>query len=331
MEYKDYYSILGIAKGATEKEIRTAFRKLARQHHPDINPGNAEAEQKFKEINEAYTVLSDPEKRQLYDRFGAQWEQYQRAQEAGISPEEFARSQAYAGGGQRRQSRTMSPEEFEAIFGGMGGGMGGARTTTGGDADFSDFFDSLFSGGRAGAGGERGQPRPRRGSDIEATVELTLAEAFTGAERVLSYEDGQRIEVRTPRGVDTGSRVRVSGKGAPGRNGGPPGDLYLNVVVAPHPRFRREGDDLHVDVSVDLYIAVLGGEAEVPTLERPVVLNIPAGTQNGRVFRLRHLGMPHLRTPEQRGDLYATVAVRLPTQLTPAQRRLFEQLRESSS
>lgn len=333
MEYRDYYTMLGVSKNASEKEIRTAFRKLARQYHPDVNPGNAEAEQKFKEINEAYTVLSDPEKRQLYDRFGVEWEQYQRAQAAGMKPEEFARRQSAAGaGGPRTYSRTMTPEEFEEIFGGMGGfrDVGGAPRATGADADFSDFFESLFGDRQRAAGAPGGQPRPRRGGDIEANVQITLEEALTGAERTLSYEDGQRIEVKVPRGVDTGARVRISGKGRPGRSGGPPGDLYLHIEVLPDPRFRREGDDLHVDVPVDLYTAVLGGEVEVATLERPVVLNIPAGTQNGRTFRLRGLGMSDLRNPDRRGDLYATVDVRLPTQLTPAQRRLFEQLRESA-
>lgn len=329
MDYKDYYNILEVAKDADEKEIRRAFRKLARRHHPDVNPNNPEAEQQFKEINEAYTVLSDPEKRKLYDRFGAQWEQYRQAQAAGINPEDFARygqpGQAAGSGGSRGYTRTVTPEEFEEIFGNAGG-FGGYRATGASDTqeDFSDFFETLF-GGRRTATGKQAQRRP--GRDIEATVQVTLEEAFKGTMRLLQRSDGQRIEARIPRGVKTGSRVRLRGEGEPGSDGGVPGDLYLNVEMLPHERFRREGDDLHVSLPVNLYTAVLGGEAAVPTLEKSVMLTIPPGTQNGKRFRLRNLGMPQLRNSEQRGDLYAEIDVRLPTQLNTEQRQLFEQLR----
>ncbi|MEZ4864950.1 MAG: J domain-containing protein [Caldilineaceae bacterium] len=329
MDYKDYYSILGVSRSADEKELRRAFRKLARQHHPDVNPNNPEAEQRFKEINEAYTVLSDPEKRQLYDRFGAQWEEYQRAQAAGINPEEFARrGQAAGPGGARAYTRTMTPEEFAEIFGstgGFGGFQGGRRAAN--EEGFSDFFETLFGGGQRA---RTGRERVRRGRDIEATVQLTLEEAFHGATRLLQRENGQRLEAQIPRGVRTGSRIRLGGEGETGSNSATAGDLYLNVEVLPHARFTREWDDLRLSLPVDLYTIVLGGEVQVPTLEQPVLLKIPPGTQNGKAFRLRNLGMPHLRNPDERGDLYVEVDVQVPTRLTAAQRQLFEQLRALS-
>ncbi len=333
MEYKDYYGILGIAKDADEKEIRRAFRKLARKHHPDVNPNNPEAEQRFKEISEAYSVLSDTEKRQLYDRFGAQWEQVQQAQAAGVSPEEFARygqaGQAAQAGSGRGYTRAVTPEEFEEIFGRMGG-TGGFRNVnvTGVDEGYSDFFDTLFGGGRSGRTSR--QPRGRPGRDIEAAVQVTLEEALHGTTRLIQRGEGQRLEAQIPPGVRSGSRIRLSGKGEPGSGGAATGDLFLNIEVLPHARFTRDGDDLRVELPVDLYVAVMGGEIEVPTLEGKVALTIPAGTQNGKTFRLRHLGMPQLRAPDQRGDLFAKVMVRLPTQLNEEQRRLFEQLRAAS-
>ena len=323
MEYKDYYAILGVPKNADEKQIKRAFRKLAQQYHPDKNPGDKQAEAKFKEVNEAYTVLSDPEKRSKYDRFGSQWEQYERA---GGRPEDFdwgAWSSMGGRGGTRTYGRTVTPEEFEQIFGSMGGAGG-----------FSSFFDALFGSGMGGArpGGQtRGGTRygfgfePRtaqaeRPAVTDIPVDVTLEEAYRGTTRVLQTEDGTRMEVNIPRGVKTGSRVRM--RGAAG------GDVYLRVNVTNDSRFTREGDDLRVTVPVDLYTAVLGGEVQVPTLDRPVVLTIPAGTQNGKVFRLRGLGMPDLKNPDKRGDLYATVEVVLPTNLSAEEKRLFEELRK---
>ncbi len=326
MEYKDYYKILGVDRNATEKEIKQAYRKLARQYHPDVNPGDKAAEERFKEINEAYEVLSDPEKRRKYDQFGAHWQQFMRA---GGRPEDFdwSRWTATGPGGQRVYTRTVTPEELEEIFGGLGG--------------FSDFFQTLFGGmGRRqrtvnwgdlfgfGEFDQAVQERPRHSQDVEQPVQITLEEAFRGTTRILQREDGSRIEVKIPRGVRTGSRVRVSGKGALGR--GHAGDLYLVVEVLPHPTFQRDGDDLKVDVPVDLYTAILGGEVQVPTLERPVVLTIPPETPNNKIFRLRGLGMPNLKNPDQRGDLYARVLVQLPTHLTDRERELFRQLRELS-
>jgi curved DNA-binding protein len=315
MDVKDYYQTLGVARNADEKEIKKAYRKLAQKYHPDKNPGDKAAEQRFKEINEAYTVLSDPDKRAKYDRFGAQWEHYARA---GGRPEDFdwgAWSGAPGQGG--AYTRTITPEEFEQMFG--GGGMGG----------FSSFFDTLFGGRGAARGGRRAAGFDFSGMGgmnmspqvAETTVQVTLDEAFHGASRMLERSDGARIEVNIPRGVQTGSKVRM--RGAAGQ-----GDIVLNIEVLPDPRYTREGDDLRTEIPVDLYTAVLGGEVEVQAPDKTVALRIPPGTQNGKVLRLRGLGMPHLKKPDQRGDLLAVVSVQLPTRLSEREKQLFTELQQ---
>jgi curved DNA-binding protein len=319
MEYKDYYSILGVGKSATEKEIKSAFRKLAREHHPDVNPDDPQAEARFKEVNEAYEVLSDPEKRAKYDRLGTDWQHWQ---QAGGRPGDYDWSQwTTAPGGGRTNVRYGTPEDLEELFGGSG--------------LFSDFFASIFgglgggaqrSGGFGGFEGFEYQTRPRRGQDLEHEVEINLGEAYYGTTRLLT-KDGRRLEVKIPQGAKTGTRVRVRGEGGVGGAGGQAGDLYLKVKVAADPRFERKGDNLHVAVATDLYTAVLGGEVRVPTLTGDVKLKVPAGSQNGRVFRLRGKGMPKLRQPTEYGDLFARLDVRLPTSLTPNQQELFKQLR----
>lgn len=314
MEYKDYYKTLGVSKTATEKEIKQAFRKMARECHPDACPDDPKAEARFKEINEAHEVLSDPEKRKKYDTLGSDW---QRWQQTGGRPGDFNWGQYAAGGGQGPNVRYATAEDMEDLFGG----------------GFSDFFSQIFggmAGGRARAGEGFGtRIRSQRGQDLEQEVEITLEEAFHGTTRALQ-RDGERLEVKIPQGADTGTRVRLSGKGSPGVGGGPAGNIYLRVNVLPHARFERKGDDLHVTFPVDLYTAVLGGEVRVPTLEGDVLLKIPAGTQNGRLFRLRGKGMPALRKAGQRGDLLAKVEVQLPTNLSAAQRKLFEELQRTS-
>lgn len=319
MEYKDYYAILGVSKNATEDEIKKAYRKLARKYHPDVNPGDATAENKFKDINEAQEVLLDPEKRNLYDRFGTQWKQYQ---QAGGRAQDFDWSQWQGQPGGQRTYRTVNPEEFEELFGAQGG--------------FSDFFESLFGGGmgsrqsRSDFGGfTQQQARPRRGRDQEHTVDITLEEAFHGTTRTLEWEDGRKIEAKIPRGVKTGSRVRLGGQGGFGSGGGQAGDLYLKVKVRPHDRFQREGDDLKTTVPVDLYTAILGGQVPVSSLDRTVNLNIPPETDNGKQFRLRGLGMPKLRNLDKRGDLYATVSIQIPHDLSKEEKQLFRQLQEA--
>lgn len=329
MEYKDYYSILGVSRNADEKDIKKAFRKLAQQYHPDKNPNDAEAERKFKEVNEAYTVLSDPEKRSQYDRFGSQWEQYARASAAGGPGGPGGPGGAYT---------SVSPEEVEEILRRMGlGGMGGRGGAQRGGAGFSSFFDALFGGMGAraqqspygdpyygdfngGYGGFDPRTMTQTPQTTEVPVSITLEEAFHGTQRTLESQNGRRFQVDIPRGVKSGSRVRIS-------NPDGQGDLMLKVEVRPHGQFTRTDDNLRVRVPVDLYTAVLGGEVQVPTLERAVVLTVPAGSQNRKTFRLRGLGMPKLRQPDQRGDLLAELDVQLPSKLSDEERRLFEQLR----
>ncbi len=306
MEYKDYYKILGISKGASDKEIKQAYRRLARKYHPDVNPSDKNAQEKFKEINEANDVLSDPQKRQKYDTLGANWQQYEQYQRAGGQG-------PFQWGGQGGQYRTVTPEELSSLFGGMGDGdLGG----------FSDFFRTFFGGGFTGAS-TRAQARPRRGQDIEQEIDISLEEAYRGATRLVD-KDGRRLEIKIPAGVKTGSKIRYAGEGMPGSAGA--GDLYLRVQVAPHPTFERVDDDLHCEIPVDLYTALLGGETPVPTLKGQVVLKIPPETQAGKVFRLAGQGMPKLNESNSFGDLYAKVRVVLPEHLTPAERELFEKL-----
>ena len=328
MEYKDYYKTLGVKKDAGADEIKKAYRKLARKHHPDVNQGDKAAEEKFKDINEAYEVLSDEEKRSKYDQFGAEWQQFSGA---GGRPQDFNwgawGAAGQPGGG---QYRTVSPEEFEQMFGGGARGGGG----------FSDFFETLFGamGGRAAGGARSGfggsytsaddlfggaGSRPPAQLDQEHAIQVTLEEAFHGTTRTLQWENGKRVEARIPRGVRTGSKVRLSGQG--GSTDGRSGDLYLKVDVLPHAVYERDGDDLRMTLPVDVFTALLGGKVSVPTLDKSVNLSIPDGTRNGKVFRLAKLGMPKLRKPDERGDLYVSVAVELPTQLSDEEKRIVRQ------
>ena len=325
MEFKDYYATLGVTKAASDKEIKQAFRKLARKHHPDVNPGDKAAESRFKEINEAYEVLGDPAKRKKYDELGANWRMYEQAEAQG-GPNPFAGWNVNTGGapGGGFHTRTVSPEEFEQMFGGDAG------------SPFSDFFTTFFGGGGGfeSAGGARGgrgtRARQRKGRDIEHELELTLEDAYHGATRRLSLKhDGhaRTVDVRIPAGVGEGSRVRVSGEGEHGAGGASAGDLYLRVRLAPHPLFERKGRDLYVKVSVPVTTAVLGGEADVQTLAgKPARLRIPPLTQNGQVFRLKGYGMPAVGKPDDKGDLYARVEVQLPAQLSPEEREHYAAL-----
>ncbi|MBI2845687.1 MAG: DnaJ domain-containing protein [Chloroflexi bacterium] len=301
MEYKDYYQTLGLSRGASDKDIKQAYRRLARQYHPDVNPGNQSSQEKFKEINEAYEVLSDPAKRQKYDQLGAQWQNWQRM---GFDPSGFNWNQWFAGPGTRTR---MEYADLGDLFGG--------------ESPFSDFFQAIF--GRPGR--TRTWSTVRRGQDLEQTLEISLMEAFSGTTRTLQISD-KRIEVRIPPGVKIGSRIRVAGKGSPGVGGAPAGDLYLRVNVAPDHRFQRQGDDLHQEVGVDLYTAVLGGEIPVPTLRGSVILKIPPQTQGGKVFRLQGQGMPNLKNHEKRGDLFVKVKIRIPENLGEEEKELFARL-----
>ncbi len=281
---KDYYRILGVPPTASQEEIKRAYRKLARQYHPDHNPGDRRAEERLKEINEAYEVLSDPKRRRVYDAT-------RRARGSGF--------------GQRQGRRTASPPSFEELLETLLGRTG--------------------KWGRYGSAPSYSSSSAPSSSHIEHEVEITLREAYEGTRRLIVLDD-ERLEVKIPPGVDTGSKVRVRGKGRR-RLDGTRGDLFLLVKVLDDPLFKREGDDLVVQVPIDLYTAVLGGEVQVPTLNGAVVLKIPPGTSGGTRFRLRGKGMPRLKSPGQYGDLYAEVNVRVPKILTPEERRLFEQLR----
>ena len=321
MEFKDYYATLGVTKASTEKEIKQAFRKLARKLHPDVNPSDKQAESKFKEINEAYEVLGDPAKRKKYDELGANWRAYEQAEARG-GPNPFAGQWNVGGTGGRGQGgfRTMTQEEMEGMFGDTN--------------PFSDFFTTFFGGAGPEPGdprrGARGRRQQRAGRDVEHEIELTLEEAFSGAMRRLSLKhDGhaRTVDVRIPSGVGDGSRVRVAGEGEHGVGGATSGDLYLRVRLAPHADFERKGRDLYVKVPLPVTTAVLGGEAEVRTLEgKTVRLKIPPLTQSGQVFRLKGYGMPKVGKPDEKGDLYARVEVQLPTELSPAEREHYEAL-----
>jgi curved DNA-binding protein len=289
MDNRDYYKILGVEKNADDKEIKKAYRKLARQFHPDMNPGDASSEKKFKEINEAYEVLSDADKRAKYDQLGPNFQQWQRA------------------GGQPG--------------GNWGDFTGGSYQYDQGGPDFSDFFSSIFGGGRT----RDTYKQPIRGRDLEQPIEITLEEAFKGTDRVLNRA-GKKRTIRIPPGARDGTRVRVAGEGEPGYAGGTQGDLYLVVTIKPHPTFERQEDDLYTDLKVNLYTAILGGEVYVPTLAGDVKLRIPAGTQSGKAIRITGRGMPRLRQPDEKGDLYARVLVQVPTNLSADERLLFEQL-----
>src|SRR5688572_21797192 len=324
MEFKDYYKTLGVAKTATEKEIKQAFRKLARKLHPDVNPGDKAAEARFKEVNEAYEVLGDPASRKKYDELGANWRMYEQAGAGAHGANPFGGGFNPGGSGSRGGFRTMTQEEMEELFG---------------DSNpFSDFFTTFFGGGTgqgpAAGGGARPRMRQRPGRDIENEIELSIEDAYNGTTQRLSLShDGHRrtVDVRIPAGVITGSRVRISGEGEPGVGGAESGHLYLRVRLTPHPIFELKNRDVHVKVHVPVTTAVLGGEADVQTLAgKPVRLKIPPFTQNGQVFRLKGYGMPAVGKPNEKGDQYARVEVQLPTHLSAEEKEHYEALRRPS-
>lgn len=321
VDYKDYYRILGVDEHADEKTIRQAYRKLARKLHPDVNPGDKSAEERFKEINEANEVLSDPEKRQKYDEMRRYYQRYGHMPGEGRQPAGAAgRADRFRGGSY--EYRTINEEDLEDLFGGT--------------SPFSSFFETYFHSGFAPGSERRSRGGPSifrkrqavRGQDVEADLEVTLAEAYQGTKRTveLTEPDGtkRRLEITIPAGVDEGSRIRLSGQGGAGQTGR--GDLYVRVHLLPDLRFTREGANLRTTIEVPLAVAMLGGEVHVPTPDgRSLLLRIPSPTQNGRTFRLRSQGMPrHIGQTDQRGDLYAKVRVALPTQLNDEQRRHFE-------
>jgi curved DNA-binding protein len=305
--YKDYYKILDVDRGASEKDIKSAYRKAARKYHPDVNPGDKSAEEKFKEVSEAYEVLSDKEKRSRYDQFGQYWDQVGHAGPGGP-------------GGPR-----AGGEYFDFDFGDFGGAQdfGGQA----GPSGFSDFFEMLFGQGRPGGATTRARRGPRapvRGRDTEAEMEVSLEDAFHGAKKAFSI-NGRRIEVTIPKGVNDGQRIRLANQGEEGPAGR--GDLLIKINVRKHPAYERRGDDLHVDVPVDYLTAALGGETQVPTMTGRVKMRIPPGTSGGRSFRLSGKGMPKLKG-EGHGNLYARVQVTVPESPTERERELLDQIRK---
>jgi curved DNA-binding protein len=317
MEYKDYYKLLGVERNASEAEIKSAFRKLAMKHHPDRNANNKNAEEKFKEINEAYEVLGDPQKRSRYDQLGESYSHWQ----------------------QRGAADNFNWNDWTAAANGRGAPNGGGASYNVGDLNdlfgkgsFSDFFQQIFGGigGQPGTRASTSGPsrrvhaRQSQPANYQQEVQISLEEAYRGAERTVVIE-GKRLQMKIPAGAKTGTKVRMSGVGPSGPEG-KAADLYLVIEVLPDARFERQEDDLHTEVSVDLYTAILGGEARVQTPEGTVVLTIPPGTQPGQSFRLTGRGMPHLRAQNQRGDLFARVKVQIPRNLTAEQRKIFEQL-----
>jgi len=303
MDYKDYYTVLGVERNASASDIKRAYRKLAMQFHPDKNPGDKQSEEKFKEINEAYEVLSNPSKRARFDQIADSYQSWQRT---GGQP----------GGFDWSRWTTGAPGGMHVDFGDLGDLFGGGG--------FSDFFNSIFSGMGVPRQG-RGQAQRAQGRDIEQPITISLNEAYRGTTRVLKF-DGRSLEVKIPPGAKSGTKVRLAGYGS--SVGGSSGDLFLVVRVKPEKGFRRKDNDLHTDVPVKLFTAVLGGEVLVPTPGGPIILTIPAGSQPGQSLRLKDRGMPQLRNPRQQGDLYARLKIKLPEDLRDDERELFERLAE---
>ena len=306
--FKDYYKVLGVERNASDKEIKSAYRKLARKHHPDVNPGDKGSEDKFKEVSEAYEVLSDTDKRAKYDQFGQYWEQ-------GGS----AGPQGGPGGGYG---------DFTFDFGNFGQGGSGGGGFSEGSSGFSDFFEMLFGGGMGGpqAGGRRQsahhQQHPK-GQSIESELEISLEDVFNGAQKAFVLS-GKRIEVTIPKGVKDGQKIRLANQGAQGIGGR--GDLILKIKVRPHAVFERKENDLYMDVPVDYVDAVLGGEIQIPTLSGRVTMKVPMKTSAGRVFRLPGQGMPIIKE-DKRGDLYAKIRIQIPDNVTEKEHELIEQVR----
>ena len=308
MEYKDYYKILGVDKSATPKDIKKAYRKLAAKYHPDKTKGDKAAEEKFKEINEANEVLSDPEKREKYDTLGANWQAYE---QAGGDWRQYA-NQSQNNGGQ-----TFYYEGDPSEFFGEGGGSG-----------FSSFFDMFFGGsGRQGFGGRsRRSQQGFSGGDIEAELPITLVEAYQGSKRTFEL-NGKKLRITIKPGSYDGQKLKIKGKGQPGVNGGQQGDLYIYLKIQPDPRFERKGNDLVTTKAIDLYTAILGGKIEVPTMSGIVKMTVPKGTDNGKTLRLKGKGMPIYNT-KSFGDLLVRIVVELPKNLTKEEEELFVKLRD---
>lgn len=300
MDYIDYYKVLDVTKSATEADIKKAYRKLARKYHPDLNPNDKEAEKKFKEINEANEVLSNPENRKKYDKYGKDWKHADEFEKAGYDPN------------QQQSSRQQSSSQYSGSdFSGFGGDFSGG--------DFSDFFNSMYGGGRS-----RSQSK-YRGQDFNAELELDLAEAYTTHKRNLSV-NGKNIRITIPAGVENGQIIKIPNHGGPGVNGGPNGDLYITFIISNNSDFKREGNNLYADAPIDLYTAILGGETQINTFDGKVKIKVPAETQLGTKVKLKGKGFPVYKKENQFGDLYITYTIKMPTKLSEKEKELFEEL-----
>jgi curved DNA-binding protein len=310
MEYRDYYKVLGVERTASEQDIKKAYRKLAMKYHPDRNPGNKQAEETFKNINEAYQVLSDSEKRARYDQLG---ESYNSWAQSGAPSGSF-NWQDWVTQQSRSQRGQVNSENFQDVF---GGGLGG----------FSDFFNSIFGGFSGQTGTSSRTVRRPSSPNITQPVKISFLEAYQGTERSILVGE-RRFEVKIPAGARTGTKIRVHGA-APVNSSGQAGDLLLAIEVAEDNRFERKVDDIYTETGIDLFTAVLGGQVNVATPAGNVLLTIPAGTQPGQTFRLAGRGVPHLKNPKEFGDLFVRIKVQIPRQLTSQQKALFEQIKNS--
>ncbi|WP_433829160.1 DnaJ C-terminal domain-containing protein [Flavobacterium anhuiense] len=299
MDYIDYYKVLDVAKSANDADIKKAYRKLARKYHPDLNPNDKEAEKKFKEINEANEVLSNPENRKKYDKYGKDWKHADEFEKAGYDPNQ-------------QQSRQSGSQYSGGDFSGFGGDFSGS--------DFSDFFNSMYGGG----GRSRSQSK-YRGQDFNAELELDLAEAYTTHKRNLSV-NGKNIRITIPAGVENGQIIKIPNHGGPGVNGGPNGDLYITFIISNNSDFKRDGNNLYAEAPIDLYTAILGGETHINTFDGKVKIKVPAETQPGTKVKLKGKGFPVYKKENQFGDLYITYSIKLPTKLSDKEKELFEEL-----